>query len=74
MTQKVVDTITVLAVNIGAIILNTTNSLGASDLKNILSIISITLAIGYTIWKWSNDVKKKKANIKKHYDEKDRES
>ena len=74
MTQKVVDTITVLAVNIGAIILNTTNSLGVSDVKNGLSIVSITLAIGYTIWKWSNDVKKKKDNIKKHYDEKDRKS
>jgi len=73
MTQKVIDTITVITVNLGAVMLNATNSFGASDLKNILSIISITLAIGYTVWKWSNDIKKKKANIKKYYEDKEQE-
>lgn len=40
-------------------------------IQNALSIVSLVIAISYTIWKWSNDIKKKKANLQKYYKDKD---
>ncbi len=42
-------------------------------IQNALSIVSLVIAISYSIWKWTNDIKKKKANIKKYYEEKERD-
>lgn len=42
----------------------------AENIQTALSISSIILAICYTAWKWKNDIRKKKSNIKKHNNEK----
>jgi hypothetical protein len=39
-------------------------------IQNALSIVSLILAICYTAWKWTNDIRKKKANIKEYYEQK----
>ena len=76
MTTKFVDSAKVLAVTGGTVTIVNSNiepMIMAESLKVTLSIISLSLAIGYTIWKWSNDVRKKRANIKKYYEEKNKE-
>jgi hypothetical protein len=40
-------------------------------IQNALSIVSLLIAISYTVWKWSNDIKKKKANLQTYYKDKD---
>ncbi len=42
-------------------------------IQNSLSIVSLILAICYTAWKWANDIRKKKANIKEYYERKNEE-
>lgn len=50
--EKTLDTAKVVGANAGAI------TITASGVQQTLSIISIVLAIGYTIWKWRRDFKK----------------
>ena len=64
MTNDQIDTIKVGLANIGAI------TITAAQVQDALSIASLTLAIGYTAWKWRNDILKKKANIKKNNEDK----
>jgi len=66
--HDVIDTIKVVAANIGAI------TITAADIKNWLSIVSLLLAMSYTAWKWINDSKKKKVAIKKYNEEKSKHS
>ncbi len=66
MTNDQIDTIKVVLANIGAI------TITAANIKTALSIVSLILAISYTAWKWANDVGKKRANIKKHYEDKEK--
>jgi hypothetical protein len=75
MTHEKVDMIKVILANMGAYILTWIDAKDfatfmAEHIQTALSCISLTLAILYTSWKWRNDIKKKKANLKKHYDEK----
>jgi hypothetical protein len=84
MTTEQSAIIKVALANISAILINMADLRGWINLEvivpninygdiiqNALSIVSLIIAICYTIWKWSNDIKKKKANIKKYYQEKD---
>jgi len=65
MTNEKIDTIKVILMNIGAL------TVTAANIKTALSIVSLILAISYTAWKWSNDIKKKRANIKKYEEDKE---
>lgn len=53
---SIIDVIKVGSLQVGVVTLAFT----LSDLKEILSIISILLAISYGLWKWRQDVKNKK--------------
>lgn len=53
---SIIDVIKVGSLQVGVVTLVFT----LSDLKEILSIISILLAISYGLWKWRQDVKSKK--------------
>lgn len=53
MTNKATDVIKVLAINIGAITITVAN------IKDALTIVSLLIAISYTVWKWGKDIKKK---------------
>jgi len=77
MTHEKVDIIKVILANMCAYVLTWIDgkdfiTVMAENIQTALSIVSLTLAISYTAWKWKNDVKKKNANLKKYYDEKDR--
>ena len=67
MTTEKIDTIKVVLANIGAI------TITAVNIQTALSIASLSLAISYTAWKWINDIKRKKANIKEYKRKKEEE-
>lgn len=50
-TSKIIDTTKVLLVNACAITITTAN------IQMSLSIVSLVLAICYTVWKWNRDIK-----------------
>jgi len=54
--QKLKDTFEAAAVNGAAI------SISLNSVEQWLRLLSIGIAIGYTIWKWRSDVRKRKAN------------
>ncbi len=58
---SIIDVIKVASFQVGAVVLAFT----LADLKEILGIISICIAIGYGWWKWSRDVKDRKRKNKK---------
>lgn len=53
---SIIDVIKFTSLQVGVV----TVAFTLSDLKDILGIISILLAISYGIWKWRQDVKAKK--------------
>ena len=56
MTQNtIIDVIKVALLQLIAL------GIALSDVKEVLSIISICIAIGYGIWKWRQDIKNKKS-------------
>lgn len=57
-------------VNLEVVVPNIQPHLG-DIIQNALSIVSLIIAISYTVWKWKNDIRKKKANIKLYYEQKD---
>jgi hypothetical protein len=48
------DIVTIISVNLGGIMIS------LSDVELVLRVVSITVAIGYTVWKWRKDLKEKK--------------
>lgn len=54
MSVKALDIIKVLLVNVGAL------TITASQIETGLTIVSLILAICYTLWKWFRDYKKGK--------------
>lgn len=53
---SIIDVIKVVSVQTAAL------SIALSDVKEILGIISLCIAISYGLWKWRQDVKVKKNN------------
>lgn len=53
---SIIDVIKVASFQVGTVVLAFT----LADLKEILGVISIFIAIGYGIWKWRTDVKDRK--------------
>jgi len=54
--EKMIDISKVLLVNTAAI------GITIANIKDGLTIISLTIAIVYTLWKWQRDYKKEKKN------------
>jgi hypothetical protein len=54
MSNDSINTIKVVLTNLGALTITVAN------IQTALSIVSLTLAICYTAWKWANDIDNKK--------------
>ena len=52
--EVIMDVTKVLAVNLTAI------TISIDNYNKVLTAISVTVALTYTIWKWQNDYKKSK--------------
>jgi hypothetical protein len=69
MTNEKFDILKVVLINAGAGLMSYFDDIDlikvmAENLQTALANVSLILAISYTAWKWSNDIKKKKANLK----------